>query len=369
MKEKGTNRWIMKPKVVVGMSGGVDSSVAAALLKDMGYEVIGITMQVWQDNDTEVAETQGGCCSLAAVDDARRVCEKLDIRYYVLNFKNIFNEKVINYFVDEYLAGRTPNPCIACNKYIKFDEFLRRAKNLGAEYVATGHYAKIEFDDNLKRYLLKRSDDNKKDQTYALYNLDQYQLAHTLMPLGNYTKPRVREIADDLGLKVARKPDSEEICFVPDNDYGGFIERRDPDRIKQGYFKDREGNILGMHKGLVHYTVGQRKGLGIAFGRPMYVVELIPEENTVILGSEDDVFTDTLTASNLNFIPFDKLYDKIEVTAKVRYSAKDAPCVLMPEGEDRVRVNFKEPQRAVTPGQSVVFYQDTIVVGGGIINR
>lgn len=359
----------MKSKVVVGMSGGVDSSVAAALLKDEGYDVIGITMQLWRDKDSETLEVEGGCCSLAAVDDARRVCDRLGIRYYVLNFKEIFEKKVIRSFVNDYLAGMTPNPCIECNKHIKFDELLRRAMNLGAEYVATGHYAKVLFHDRINRYVLKRSVDNKKDQTYALYNLTQFQLMHTLMPLGEYTKDKVREIAKDLGLPVANKPDSQEICFVPDNNYGGFIEKEEPDRITPGYFKDKNGNIMGQHKGIAYYTIGQRKGLGITFGKPMFVTNIIPEENVVVLGESDEVFNDNLTVSSLNFIPFDTLEEKMEVTAKIRYAAKEAKAILIPEMQDMVKVIFNEPQRAITPGQSVVFYKDDMVVGGGIINR
>lgn len=267
----------MKEKVVIGMSGGVDSSVAAYLLKEQGYDVIGITMEVIPRNE-EFEEREGGCCSLSAVNDATRVAAKLDIPYYVLNFKEVFESKVINYFIDEYLAGKTPNPCIACNKYIKFDEFLKRAEVLGAKYIATGHYAIIEKDKNTGRYLLKRSKDDKKDQTYVLYNMTQYQLEHTLMPLGSYTKDKVREIAAEIGLSVANKKDSEEICFVPDNDYAKFIKERQPDKIKPGYFVDVEGNRLGKHKGIVHYTIGQRKGLGLSLGRPVYVIDIIPEK-------------------------------------------------------------------------------------------
>ena len=359
----------MKHKIVVGMSGGVDSSVAAALLKEEGYDVIGITMQVWPDKKEDIAEVEGGCCSLSAVNDARRVCDKLGIRYYVLNFKEVFESKVIRYFIDEYLIGRTPNPCIACNKYIKFDELLRRAMNLGAQYVATGHYASVEYDENIHRYILKRSIDDRKDQTYALYNLTQYQLQHTLMPLGRYTKDRVRKIAEDLDMSVAKKPDSQEICFVPDNNYGRFIKENAPSKVSEGYFKDKAGNVLGAHKGIAYYTIGQRKGLGIAFGKPMFVVDLVPETNTVILGEENEVFSDTLTASDLNFIIFDKLESEMEVTAKIRYSAKESAAILIPKGDDLVGVKFLKPQRAITPGQSVVFYKDGLVVGGGIINR
>lgn len=359
----------MKKKVVVGMSGGVDSSVAAALLKEEGYEVIGITMQIWPDMDKDVVDVEGGCCSLSAVNDAMRVCEVLGLRYYVLNFKDVFEKKVVRYFIDEYMSGSTPNPCIACNKHIKFDEFLRRAKNIGADYIATGHYAKIGYDGDLGRYLLRRSADVRKDQTYALYNLTQYQLEHTLMPLGEYTKDKVRKIAEDLGLKVASKPDSEEICFVPDNDYGSFIDKREPGKVSEGFFRDKAGKILGKHKGIAHYTIGQRKGLGISFGKPMFVVDIIPEENIVVLGENEDTYTESLTVSHLNFIPFEKLECSMKARVKIRYTAKEADALLIPLDNDLVRVEFKTPQRAVTPGQSAVFYKDDTVIGGGIINR
>lgn len=359
----------MKQKVVVGMSGGVDSSVAAALLKDQGYDVIGVTMQIWPDLDDETAEREGGCCSLSAVSDARRVCDRLDIRYYVMNFKDIFEKKVIDYFVDEYLQGRTPNPCIVCNRYIKFDELLRRAMEIGADFVATGHYASVVFDEKRGRYLLKKSSDIRKDQTYALYSLTQRQLSHTLFPLSGYTKDRVRKIAEEKGLPVAHKPDSEEICFVKDNNYGRFIKERVPDKVKCGFFKDTKGNILGRNDGIVHYTIGQRKGLGITFGKPMFVVDIIPEENTVVLGEGDEVFSDTLIAGDLNFIPFEKLENEMEVTCKIRYTAKESPAIISPVEGGRIKVKFRSPVRAITPGQSAVFYKDDIVIGGGTIIR
>ncbi|MDO6354343.1 tRNA 2-thiouridine(34) synthase MnmA [Caloramator sp. CAR-1] len=357
----------MKETVVVGMSGGVDSSVAAYLLKEQGYNVIGITMTL-VPKDVFYEEKVGGCCSISAVNDARRVADQLGIYYYVMNFREVFEKKVINYFIDEYLAGRTPNPCIACNKYIKFDEFLRKANALGAKYVATGHYASIKYDDERKRYLLIRSRDVKKDQTYMLYNLTQHQLAHTLMPLGGYTKEQVRKIAEDIGLLVFNKPDSEEICFVPDNDYAGFIERRVPDKVEKGYFVDVNGNILGEHKGIVHYTIGQRKGLGLALGRPVFVVDIIPEKNLVVIGDEGEVFKNKLYAEDLNFIPFDKLDGPMRVSAKIRYTAKEAKAIITPYKEG-VMVEFDEPQRAITKGQSVVFYDGDIVVGGGVIKE
>ena len=356
----------MKKKVVVGMSGGVDSSVAAYLLKEKGYDVIGVTLRMAPDNG-ETFENEGGCCSLSAVEDARRVCDKLDIPFYVLNFKDIFKEKVIDYFVDEYMAGKTPNPCIACNKHIKFDALLRKARGIGAEYVATGHYAKIIEKDG--RYILIKSDDDKKDQTYALYNFTQDQLAHTLMPCGEYTKDKIREIAKEIGLAVHNKKDSEEICFIPDNNHGRFILEEKPGQIKSGNFIDKEGNILGTHKGIVYYTIGQRKGLGIALGRPVFVTDIRPKTNEVVLGPEEDIFKTDLIAKDVNFIPFDTLDGELEVTAKVRYSAKPSEAILSPLDNGRIKVSFKNKQRAITKGQSIVFYDGNLVVGGAIIEK
>lgn len=359
-----------RKKVVVGMSGGVDSSVAAYLLKKQGYEVIGVTMKVWQDPDEKYVEREDGCCGLSAVDDARRVANRIGIPFYVMNFKSVFKEKVIDYFIDEYLHGRTPNPCIACNRYIKFEELLKKAHSLGAYYVATGHYARIVQDKQTGRYLIKKSSAEAKDQTYTLYNLKQDQLKHILMPLGEYSsKEEIRKIAKEIGLDVANKPDSQEICFVPDNDYGKFIKKNIKNKIEPGDFVDTEGNILGKHKGIIYYTIGQRKGLGISLGKPAYVVDIIPEKNQVVLGENKDVFSFKLIAEDVNFIAFEKLTEPKKVQAKIRYSAKLAEAIIRPLDDDKVVVEFENAQRAITPGQAVVFYDGDVLVGGGTISR
>lgn len=356
-------------KVMIGMSGGVDSSVAAYLLKKQGYDVIGVTMKLWQDDNDNLIELEGGCCSLSAVEDARRVCDKIGIPFYVLNFSDIFKEKVIKPFIDEYLNGRTPNPCIACNKHIKFEDFFNKARQIGCDYVATGHYAKIEKDEKTGRYLLKKSITDKKDQTYALYNLTQEQLKHTLLPIGDYEKEKVREIAKEIGIDVHNKPDSQEICFVKDNDYAGYVKKHSPKKIEEGYFIDTKGNILGKHKGIIHYTIGQRKGLGIAFGKPMFVVDIDPVKNTVILGDNEDIFKKGLIAKDFNLISIDDIKEPIRVTAKHRYSAKPSPATLSKIDDEHIKVVFDEPQRAITKGQSVVFYDNDVVIGGGIIEK
>lgn len=356
----------MNKKVVIGMSGGVDSSVAAYLLKEQGYDVTGIMMNL-APSTPEYEECESSCCNLSAVDDARRVADKLDIPFYVMNFKKEFNDCVIKSFVEEYKNGRTPNPCITCNKHIKFEAFLRKAMALGADYIATGHYARIEK--NGERYILKRPCDLKKDQTYVLYNLTQYQLEHTLMPCSKYTKDEIRSIAEKIGLKVYNKKDSQEICFIPDNNHGKFIENYTNSKSIEGNFIDKNGNILGKHKGIIHYTIGQRKGLGIALGTPVFVTDINPFTNEVVLGSNDDIFKSELIAGNLNFIPFDKLEKPMLVEAKIRYSANPCKAVIIPIKESKVRVVFDDKQRAITKGQSIVFYDKDLVIGGGIIEE
>lgn len=356
----------MKKKVVVGMSGGVDSSVAAYLLKEQGYDVIGVTMQIWQDEETAAVEENGGCCGLSAVDDARRVAAQLDIPYYVMNFKNDFKKNVIDYFVDEYKNGRTPNPCIACNRYVKWESLLQRSLMIGADYIATGHYARVEKIDN-GRYAIRNSVTAKKDQTYALYNLTQEQLSKTLMPVGDYTKDEIRTIAEKIGIQVAHKPDSMEICFVPDQDYAGYIERETGHVSKKGNFVDLDGNVLGEHKGIIHYTVGQRKGLGLALGYPVFVVAIRPETNEVVVGRNEDVMAGKLYANRLNFMSIENPQDGMRVKAKIRYNHEGAWCTIRLKDKDLLECVFDEPQRAITPGQAVVLYDGEYVAGGGTI--
>nr|WP_319489446.1 tRNA 2-thiouridine(34) synthase MnmA [uncultured Caproiciproducens sp.] len=354
----------MKKKVMLGMSGGVDSSVAALLLLKAGYDVTGVTMRLRPDEYMSQSAA-GGCCSLDDIDDARRVAYKLGIEHLVLNFTDVFEKDVIDYFAAQYAAGLTPNPCIACNRYVKFDAMLRRAKELDFDYIATGHYAVIEQNET-GRWLLKKAPASK-DQSYVLYSFTQEQLSRTLMPLGDYTKPQARAMAEEAGLPVAHKPDSQEICFVENNDYAGFIERYTGQKAPTGNFIDTDGNPLGRHLGVTHYTIGQRKGLGLTFGKPMYVTKIDTVHNQITLGEEGSQYASSLVAADLNFIPFDTLQDEMEITAKVRYQAQPARAKLIPLAEGKVRVDFEEAQRAVTPGQAVVFYDGDIVVGGGTI--
>jgi tRNA-specific 2-thiouridylase len=358
----------MKEKVVVGMSGGVDSSVAAYLLKEQGYEVIGVTMQIWQDQDVFEQSAEGGCCGLSAVEDARRVAEVLKIPYYVMNFRSDFQKAVIDYFVSEYERGYTPNPCNACNRYVKWESLLHRAVEIGADYIATGHYARIDKLPN-GRYSIRNSVTAEKDQTYALYNLTQEQLARTRMPVGEYTKDEIRGIARQVGLPVAAKSDSQDICFVPDHDYAGFIERETGHAAVPGNFVDEQGNILGVHKGIIHYTVGQRKGLGISAEAPLFVKELRPETNEVVLCYSDALFTDTCYVRDVNYMGVAAIHEKTEALGKIRYSHRGSPCTIEPLPGNRLKCTFETPQRAMTPGQAAVFYEGDHILCGGTIER
>lgn len=354
-------------KIMVGMSGGVDSSVAALLLREQGYDVTGVTLKLFSDEDIIQAEKDGKtCCALSDVEDARSVAYRLGFEHLVFNFKDNFREHVMKQFADSYLAGRTPNPCIECNRHVKFDKMLRRAEELGYDGIATGHYAVIEKDEKSGRYLLKRPADRSKDQTYVLYSLTQWQLAHTLFPLGALEKSQVRGIAEKAGLVNSSKPDSQDICFVPDGKYAEFIRKFTGAEINEGSFVDTEGRILGTHKGIINYTVGQRKGLGISLGKPAYVVRKDVKDNTVTLGDEADLYTKMLKAEDVNLISVSEITEPMRITAKTRYSQTEQSATLSYIGGEYI-VEFDKPQRAVTSGQAVVFYDGDIVVGGGTI--
>ncbi|MBX5476057.1 MAG: tRNA 2-thiouridine(34) synthase MnmA [Clostridia bacterium] len=353
--------------VVAAMSGGVDSSVAAALLKEQGYEVIGVTMNLWPEDEPGVVQERGGCCGLGAVFDARAVADRLGIPYYVLNFRDIFETQVIDRFVADYARGRTPNPCLACNRYIKFDALLHKARQMGADYVATGHYARVDRDPLTGRYRLRRAVDARKDQSYALYALTQDQLAQTLLPLGGFTKPEVRRMAAERGLFVANKPDSQEICFVASGRYTEVVQERAPQGMTPGPILDLDGREVGRHFGLAAYTIGQRRRLGIHADRPLYVVALDPQRNAVIVGPEEALYCEGLVAEDLNWIAWPELTEPVPVEAKIRYNGQPVRGVIHPQEDGRVRMVFDEPARSVTPGQAVVFYRGDEVVGGGTI--
>lgn len=357
-------------KVLVAMSGGVDSSVAAATLKEEGYQVIGATMQIWPlDEQADCADRLGSGTGTGAIEDAKKVASKLAIPHYVLNLRNIFRQKVITEFCREYSLGRTPNPCISCNKHIKFGVLLEKAGELGADIIATGHYARIEKNSDNSRYLLKKGVDQRKEQSYWLYSLNQEQLRHSMLPIGNLTKERVREIAGELQLPVSARPESQEICFIPDNDYPKFLKERIPEAAKPGPILDKEGTILGEHKGILFYTIGQRRGLGISAREPRYVIAVSLEKNAIMVGSRQELYGSELVAFRLNWIAIDKPRQPLTVSAKIRYLHQEAEAVVTPVDEDRVRVKFHQPQLAITPGQAIVFYHGDTVVGGGVIER
>lgn len=356
-----------KKRALIGMSGGVDSSVAAYLTLQEGFDCIGVTMRLYSPPEDELSESR--CCSLDDVEDARSVARRLGIPFYAFNFKEDFAEKVMDKFVRCYEAGLTPNPCIDCNRHLKFDRLLRRAMELGCEYVVTGHYAQVVQDPESGRFLLKKAADSAKDQTYFLACLNQHQLAHTRFPLGGLTKPEVRKIAEENGFINARKRDSQDICFVPDGDYAAFMIRYTGKSYPGGDYLDLDGKVVGRHKGAVCYTLGQRKGLGIALGAPVYVCAKDMAANTVTVGPNDALFSTALIAGDWNWYPFPALTEPMQVTAKIRHSQFEQAATVYPLENGEAKVVFGQPQRAITPGQAVVLYQGDFVVGGGTILR
>jgi tRNA-specific 2-thiouridylase len=349
------------------MSGGVDSSVTAALLKQAGHDVIGVTLNVWPDlpNMPEI-QREDACCALGAVEDARRVADTLDIPYYVLNFREVFEDKVIKDFVQTYASGQTPNPCIRCNQFIKFDALLVKARQLGAQYVATGHYARIEHGQPNR---LRKAADPQKDQSYVLYVMSQDRLGAAMMPLGDFSKSETRQIAHDLGLQVANKPESQDICFVPFKRYTEFIELYAPEVLQPGPIVKRDGTVIGEHKGIALHTVGQRRGLGVAAGQPLFVTSLEPSTNTVVVGSPDELLKRTCRLEDVNWIVGEPPVEPLRALGKARYRSNEVACDIRADGPKTLVVEFEEPQRALTPGQALVLYDGEYVLGGGTISR
>ena len=354
-------------RVIVGMSGGVDSSVTAALLKQAGHGVIGVTLNVWPDlpNMPDI-QREDACCALGAVEDARRVADKLDIPYYVLNFKEVFEDKVIKDFVKTYASGRTPNPCIRCNQFIKFDALLVKARQLGAQYVATGHYARIEHGSPNR---LRKAADPSKDQSYVLYVMSQDRLGAAMMPLGEFTKSTTRQMASELGLAVANKPESQDICFVPFKRYTEFIELYAPEVLQPGPIVDRQGTVLGEHRGVALHTVGQRRGLGIATGEPVFVTSLDPATNTVVVAGPQELLKLSCQLEEVSWVAGDPPREPLRVMGKARYRSSEVPCTVRDAGDGTMTVEFDEPQKALTPGQALVLYDGEYVLGGGTISR
>jgi tRNA-specific 2-thiouridylase len=357
-----------KKRVLVAMSGGVDSSVAAALLKDQGYEVIGITMDLFSLPKQD-CDSPRSCCGRGATADANRVAAQLKIPHHVINLRRSFQRWVVDNFCQEYARGRTPNPCARCNQHIKFDVLWKRIEKMGADYLATGHHAQILFDKNSRRFLLKKGKDPQKDQSYFLYMMTQDQLSRTLMPIGHLTKKEVREKAKSLKLAVHKRPESQEICFIPDDDYSRFLEQKIPKLFKPGPIVDVEGRVLGQHSGICHFTIGQRRGLRIAAPHPLYVLEIHPQDHKIVVGENRHLYKKSLVVSQLNLIPQVDFSGPVSVTAKIRHKHKEAKALLVPEDKNLARLEFDTPQRAVTPGQSAVFYDIEVVYGGGIIEK
>ena len=360
----------VRKRVIVGMSGGVDSSVTAGLLVEQGYDVVGITLNLWPELDGAPENAaEDACCGLGAVEDARRVADRLGIKYYVMNFRDTFEEKVIKDFVGEYARGRTPNPCVRCNQYIKFDALLARAAQFGADYVATGHYARVEQDQANGRWLLRKAADPSKDQSYVLYVMTQDRLERALFPLGALSKAETRKMAEEWRLPVANKPESQDICFVPYKRYTEFLERHAPETLQEGPIVDTGGNRVGTHQGIALHTVGQRRGLGLATKEPRYVTSLDSATNTVMIGTLDDLLKAECELEDVNWVKLAEPTEPVRTLARIRYRAELVPATVYAQPGARARVVFDEPQRAVTPGQAVVFYEGEYVVGGGTIDR
>ena len=357
-----------RKRVLVGMSGGVDSAAAAVLLQQAGYEAVGCTLRLYKNVDVG-GDREGGCCSLEDVEDARSVALRLGMDFFVFNFRDQFRRCVMDDFVASYRAGQTPNPCIQCNRYVKFDALLRRADELEIDYIATGHYARVSYSEEQGRWQLLRGRDPRKDQSYVLYPLTQACLQRLLLPVGEYEKSEIRALAEERGLVNAHKPDSQDICFVPDGDYSAFLERYGGLALTPGNFVDTSGRVLGRHKGLERYTTGQRRGLGVSADRPLYVLRKDAEANTVVLGDETELYSKTVWADDFNWVSLPPLSRPLRVTAKTRYSQTEAAALLYPEEDGLVRAVFDAPQRAVTPGQALVTYLGDAVVGGGTIRR
>ena len=363
-KLKKTNK-----SVVVAMSGGVDSSVAAALLKKEGFDVIGITLKMWSYNDIPVQDS--GCCSLESIYNAKNVSEQLGFNHYTLDFTEKFTDTVINDFISEYMSGNTPNPCVLCNKVIKWGALLEKAESLGAEYLATGHYAKVKHNEKNKRYNIAAADDKSKDQSYALWSVSQYALSKTIFPLGSYSKEKIREIASEMNLKPANIPDSQEICFVPNNNYRELLEIKIPDineKVGEGdiLYKDKK---IGTHKGYPYYTIGQRRGLNIALGKPVYVSKIDPGKNIITVDDEEGLLQKEFIVRDINLMMFEKLPEPLDVNVKIRYKDEGAQAVIEQTDDKHIKVTFNNPKKSITPGQSAVFYLGDDVVGGGIIDE